>query len=175
MRVSSPPEERGTGAGLEDIIGGGDAPHDASALAFTRQLSRRGESAGRTNPLMSTFMMTLVNKTQKSSGQRSDGPSSSPSLLGSARPCEPMGRIFLMHVSACTPARALPCKRGQACPRRARSTLPAQYASSSESSNLVAGRRRSRVLLLLLPRPPGRPQGDHLEGFPGPARPSLPV
>ena len=56
----------------------------------------------------------------------------SPSLLGSARPCEPMGRIFLMHVSACTPARALPCKRGQACPRRARSTLPAQYASSSE-------------------------------------------
>jgi hypothetical protein len=28
MRVSSPPEERGTGAGLEDIIGGGDAPQN---------------------------------------------------------------------------------------------------------------------------------------------------
>ena len=174
MRVSSPPEERGTSAGLEDIIGGGDAPLNVSALAFTRQLSRRGEERWAHKPIDDNVHVTVVNLSQKSTAdhRRSDGPSSSPSLLGSARP---MGRIFLMHVSACTPARALPCKRGQACPRRARSTLPAQYASSSESSNLVAGRRRSRVLLLLLPRPPGRPQGDHLEGFPGPARPSLPV
>ena len=58
-----------------------------------------------------------------------------------------MGRIFLMHVSACTPARALPCKRGQACPRRARSTLPAseERAAQDASSNLVKVRTSSQV------------------------------